>query len=189
MGAAEDVLYVTLALFVGEVGLTFVVDYATDDSCEDGQMSHLLDATGYVVTLVVAAMELTMPMEGDGDDAVDVGEECGGVLDFLCCETAEVFTDSCVAIVFEGVDDALETFGVFHECGGSDDGYFAPIVLFQSTMLIHVVEGTGHVHEAMDADVLFAPMENCSAYCTMAWKEKIKDIEHLAYSLRLTAYS
>ena len=83
-GAAEDVLYVALALFRGEPGLAFVVDDATDGAGEDGQVGDLTDATGYVVALVVAATELATPMEGDGDDAVDVGEEGGVVFDFLC---------------------------------------------------------------------------------------------------------
>ena len=177
MGAAEDALYVSLTLFVGEVGLTFVVDDATDGAGEDRQVGHLTDAAGDAVALVVAATELATPMEGDGDDAVDVGEERGGVTDFLCRKATEVFTEGCVAVVFEDVDDALEAFGVFHECRSTDDGYLAPVAFLQTAMLVHVVEGAGQVHEAMDAEVLFAPVEDCSAYCTMAREEKVEDIE------------
>lgn len=176
MGASEDVLYVSLALFVGELGLSFVIYDASDDAGKNGQAGHLTDASGDVVALVVAAMELTSPMEGDRDDAVDVGEEGGGITDFLCCESAEVFSDRCVAIVFEDVDDAFEAFGVFHECSSSHDGYLAPVVLFQTAMFIHVVESARHVHEATDADVLFALMEDCSAYCTMAREEKVENV-------------
>lgn len=111
MDQSEDSLYVQLPFVTLHTGLRGVVLHPSHHILPHGNASFLADAKGDVVTLVIVAGKLPLPMQGEWNDGVDALKKTI-LLQFSGVHSCQISGNLRMFPVFYGVDDVACTLSV-----------------------------------------------------------------------------